>query len=81
MKPLNSIHVPARGGRTDRQPLGRWLLWHLAEIRAVTGAWRQRYRYRRELQRLIKTGPHLIDDIGLWRTHADREAAKPFWRP
>jgi uncharacterized protein YjiS (DUF1127 family) len=57
------------------------LLWHLAEIRAVIGAWRQRYRYRRELQRLIKTGPHLIDDIGLWRTHADREAAKPFWRP
>jgi len=57
------------------------LLWHLAEIRAVIGAWRQRYRYRRELQRLIKTVPHLIEDIGLSRTRADREASKPFWRP
>jgi uncharacterized protein YjiS (DUF1127 family) len=53
----------------------------LAGIRAVLGAWRQRYRYRRELRRLISSGPHLIEDIGLSRAHADREIAKPFWRP
>jgi uncharacterized protein YjiS (DUF1127 family) len=78
---LSSIHVPAGGSRTDLQLVARRLLWHLAEIRAVIGAWRQRQRYRRDLQRLMTTAPHLIDDIGLLRTHADREMAKPFWRP
>jgi uncharacterized protein YjiS (DUF1127 family) len=52
----------------------------LAEITAVLGAWRQRYRYRRELSRLISSGPHLVEDIGQSRAHAEREAAKPFWR-
>jgi uncharacterized protein YjiS (DUF1127 family) len=53
----------------------------LAKITAVLGTWRQRYRYRRELRRLMSSGPHLIEDIGLSRAHAEREAAKPFWRP
>jgi uncharacterized protein YjiS (DUF1127 family) len=43
--------------------------------------WRQRSRYRRELARLRRSGPHLIDDIGLSQAEAEREAAKPFWRP
>ena len=80
MRPAHSIHLPAGGSRTDQQLLGRRLLSRLAEIRSVTGTWRQRRRYRRELQRLMSTGPHLIEDIGLSRTHAEREAAKPFWR-
>jgi uncharacterized protein YjiS (DUF1127 family) len=53
----------------------------LTEITVILGAWRQRYRYRRELSRLMSSGPHLIEDIGLSRAHADQEAAKPFWRP
>jgi uncharacterized protein YjiS (DUF1127 family) len=53
----------------------------LAEITVVLGAWRRRYRYRRELRRLISSGAHLIEDIGLSRAHAEREVAKPFWRP
>ena len=53
----------------------------LAEIPAVLEAWRRRYRYRRELKRLMNSGAHLIEDIGLSLRHADREAAKPFWRP
>src|SRR5262245_12027136 len=40
-----------------------WLRSSFAESRAVLGAWRRRYRYRRELARLIRTGPHLIEDI------------------
>ena len=52
----------------------------LAEITAVVGAWRQRYRYRGELRRLMSSGSHLIEDIGLSRAHAEREMAKPFWR-
>ncbi len=47
----------------------------------VLRVWRRRSRYRRELARLMRSGPHLIDDIGLLRAHAEREVAKPFWRP
>jgi uncharacterized protein YjiS (DUF1127 family) len=47
----------------------------------MLGAWRRRHRYRRELDRLMRSGSHLIEDIGLLRKHAEREAAKPFWRP
>ena len=57
------------------------LLSSLAAITVVLGTWRQRYRYRRDLKRLIKSGAHLIEDIGLSRAHTDREVAKPFWRP
>jgi uncharacterized protein YjiS (DUF1127 family) len=67
---------------SSTQVFGRgWLPPRLAEIRAVLRAWRRRYRYPRELARLMSSGPHLIEDIGLSRTHADREVAKPFWRP
>jgi uncharacterized protein YjiS (DUF1127 family) len=63
----------------ERSLRGR-LLSSLAEIAAVLGAWRRCCRYRRELERLMRSGPHLIEDIGLSRKHAEREAAKPFWR-
>jgi uncharacterized protein YjiS (DUF1127 family) len=52
----------------------------VAEVRAVLRVWRHRARYRRELVRLRRSGPHLIEDIGLLKDEADREAAKPFWR-
>jgi uncharacterized protein YjiS (DUF1127 family) len=68
---ISSAQVSGRG----------WLRSSLAEIRAVIGAWRRRYRYQRELERLMSSGTHLIEDIGLVRKHADREVAKPFWRP
>jgi uncharacterized protein YjiS (DUF1127 family) len=58
-----------------------WLLFSLAEGRELIRASRQRYRYRCELLRLMRSGPHLIEDIGLSRKHAEREVAKPFWRP
>jgi uncharacterized protein YjiS (DUF1127 family) len=64
------------------QVLGRrWLQPGLAEIGAVLRAWQRRYRYRRELARLIGSGPHLIEDVGLSPEQAERELAKPFWRP
>jgi uncharacterized protein YjiS (DUF1127 family) len=53
----------------------------LAAAGAVIAAWRQRHRYRCDLRRLLRSGPHLIDDIGLTRSDAEREAAKPIWRP
>jgi uncharacterized protein YjiS (DUF1127 family) len=57
-----------------------WLLARLAGACALLRLWRERQRSRRELARLMRSGPHLIEDIGLMRVHADREAAKPFWR-
>jgi uncharacterized protein YjiS (DUF1127 family) len=69
--PPRSVPVSRRGS----------LVSSLAELTAVLGAWRQRYRYRRELARLMRTGLHLVVDIGLSREHAAREVAKPFWRP
>ena len=75
MRPLHAIHV-----RTDLEAYRRRLLWHRVEFRAVIETWRERHCYRRELERLMSTGLHLIADIGLSRTHAEREAAKPFWR-
>jgi uncharacterized protein YjiS (DUF1127 family) len=58
-----------------------WLRSGLAEIGVVLRVWRRRYRYRRELARLIGSGAHLIEDIGLSPEEAERERAKPFWRP
>jgi uncharacterized protein YjiS (DUF1127 family) len=42
---------------------------------------RARHRYRRDLRRLLRVGPHMIADIGLSQVQARREADKPFWRP
>jgi uncharacterized protein YjiS (DUF1127 family) len=67
---------------SSAQASGRgWFLPRVVEIGAVLDAWRLRYRDRRELERLMRSAPHLIEDIGLSREHADREVAKPFWRP
>jgi uncharacterized protein YjiS (DUF1127 family) len=52
----------------------------LDEEACYAALWRQRARYRRDLARLRASGPHLIEDIGLRREDADREAAKPFWQ-
>lgn len=47
---------------------------------ALLAEWRQRRRYRAELRRLLSTGPHLLEDIGLTGSDMEREAFSPFWR-
>jgi uncharacterized protein YjiS (DUF1127 family) len=42
--------------------------------------WRARRRERAELRRLLRTGRHLLRDIGLAPEQVAAEAAKPFWR-
>jgi uncharacterized protein YjiS (DUF1127 family) len=71
---------PLRSASSAQVPGFGWLPPKLAEIRTVLQAWRSRHRYRRELERLRSSAPHLIEDIGLSREHAAREVAKPFWR-
>lgn len=41
--------------------------------------WGERHGQRRALAELAGS-PHLLDDIGVTRTQAQREAKKPFWQ-
>ncbi|MDH3913462.1 MAG: DUF1127 domain-containing protein, partial [Rhodospirillales bacterium] len=41
-------------------------------------AWQERAAQRAHLAALED---HILKDIGIGRAEADREAAKPFWRP
>jgi uncharacterized protein YjiS (DUF1127 family) len=52
----------------------------LASAARTLRLWLRRYRYRRDLKRILQSAPHLIEDMGLMRIHAEREARKPFWR-
>jgi uncharacterized protein YjiS (DUF1127 family) len=56
-------------GQIRREPLSH-----------ILGTWRVRRRYRQELRRLMKVGPHMIADIGLKLEDARMETAKPFWQ-
>lgn len=47
---------------------------------AAARTYLDRSRYRRELRRLLRVSPHMIEDIGLSREQARREAKKPFWQ-
>lgn len=63
--PIASISEPARRVR---------------DLKAACAAWRKRRGYRRDLQRLLRVGPHMLADIGLTLEEARREIVKPFWR-
>ena len=42
--------------------------------------WLNRRHYRRGLARLMRVGPHMIDDVGLTLEQVRQEIAKPFWQ-
>ena len=52
----------------------------MADFRAVWTDWQSRRRYRQDLARLLRVGPHMIADVGLTLEDARHEAAKPFWQ-
>ena len=43
-------------------------------------AWSARDRERRALRELTELGDHFLNDVGISREEALREAAKPFWQ-
>jgi len=47
---------------------------------ATLREWLDRRRYRRGLARLMKIGPHMVDDVGLTLEQVRQEIAKPFWQ-
>jgi uncharacterized protein YjiS (DUF1127 family) len=52
----------------------------VTDLPALLADWRVRRRYRAELRRLLRTGQHLLADIGLTPAAAAHEACLPFWR-
>jgi uncharacterized protein YjiS (DUF1127 family) len=48
--------------------------------RGIIATWRERMRFRRKLEQMSKTSPHLIDDIGLTSRQVEAEIAKRFWQ-
>lgn len=45
----------------------------------LIAVWERRIIYRRELGRLLDTGPHLVRDMGLGIDEALYEVSKPFY--
>jgi uncharacterized protein YjiS (DUF1127 family) len=43
-------------------------------------AWSARCHERRALRELTELGDHFLNDVGISREEALREAAKPFWQ-
>jgi uncharacterized protein YjiS (DUF1127 family) len=64
---------PLAGGAT----LHQWNSWQAAAPRRLIRLWAARRDQRRALGGL---SAQQLDDIGLTRTQARREAAKPFWK-
>ena len=54
--------------------------YSLATLRSIIATWRERIRFRKELEETSKANPHLIDDIGLKKWQVEAEIAKPFWQ-
>jgi uncharacterized protein YjiS (DUF1127 family) len=68
---LRLASAPAKAAR---------LLHTIAGLPERIRNWRERMYVRRELMRLVKDGPELIDDIGLTMRQVEAEIAKPFWQ-
>ena len=63
------------------QTLNRPVFWSsvghpVKRLFATVVAWQQRYELRHHL---LEMDDRLLDDIGLSRAQARKEAAKPFW--
>ncbi len=58
----------------------RIALPHIASFRVIWAEWQIRRRYRKDLERLLRVGPYMIEDVGLTLEEAHREIEKPFWQ-
>lgn len=78
---MNHIPIPlfrhqARVREENPMPLRAGL----ATLRGVIATWDRRARFRRDLEQLSSSDPHLIDDIGLARRQVEIEIAKHLWQ-
>jgi len=72
--PLGASYATLAGRTTSGRQAGRALWMEIAE---VVLTWLERARQRRHLAQF---SDHMLKDIGLSRSEAEREIAKPFWR-
>jgi uncharacterized protein YjiS (DUF1127 family) len=76
----SALHQAAPGTPAKPADLSR-RRYGLAALQGAIATWRERTRFRRELERMSRDNPHLIDDIGLTRRQVEEEIAKlPFWQ-
>jgi uncharacterized protein YjiS (DUF1127 family) len=61
---------------TGRHPAARWATGWLQEITV----WMSRHQERKSLGAIAELNNYLLQDIGISRADALREAAKPFWQ-
>jgi uncharacterized protein YjiS (DUF1127 family) len=52
----------------------------IAGIRAIWREWQTRRRYRTDLNRLLRVGTYMVEDVGLTLAEVRREIEKPFWQ-
>ena len=51
-----------------------------SNLAGLLGTWEERKRFRLKLEDMLRTAPHLIEDVGMTRQQVNAEIAKPFWR-
>ena len=74
----STIYTPTpQTGTPVVKGLGQLLISALAGAGRVLIQWQTRVSDRTHLQELPD---HMLKDMGLTRSEADRESAKPFWR-
>ena len=61
-------------------PPARTPLPYTAGLRAIWAEWQIRRRYRKDLERLLRVGPYMIEDVGLTLEEVNREIEKPLWQ-
>lgn len=79
---LSAPHQAVRPGMPVGAEVSRRYLTTLRSLIATwhDRTWRERIRFRWQLEQLAKDNPHLIDDIGLTRWQIEAEIAKRFWQ-
>lgn len=69
---MSHYHVQTLQGSFVRRSVGN----PMKRLFATLATWQQRYELRRHL---LEMDQRLLEDIGMSRAKAAREAAKPFW--
>ncbi len=55
-------------------------LLHIASLRVIWAEWQIRRRYKKDLERLLRVGHYMIEDVGLTLEEVNREIEKPLWQ-
>ncbi len=58
----------------------RTFFTYIARLKVTLAAWQTRRIYRKDLVRLLRVGPHMIEDVGLTLEDAHREIEKQPWQ-